>query len=84
MFPVQKYDTHIERIQAGIGASASVDDFYGQLQAVYSTMAVLDITEWLSRLQFIEFSQEEIDAAFHRHVPYASLSLCNEDSRFPP
>jgi hypothetical protein len=74
MFPVQKYDTHIERIQAAIGAGASVDDFFGQLQAIYSTMAVLDITEWLSDRRFIEFSQEEIDAAFHRHVPYANLA----------
>jgi len=74
MFPVEKYDTHIERIQAAIGADRPVADFFGQLQAVYSTMAVLEITELLSERQFIKFSEEEIDVAFHRHVPYANLA----------
>jgi hypothetical protein len=74
MFPVEKYDTHIERIQAAIGADRPVADFFGQLQAVYSTMAVLEITEFLSERQFIKFSEEEIDVAFHRHVPYANLA----------
>jgi hypothetical protein len=74
MFPVKKYDTHIERIQAAIGVNGPVADFFGQLQAVYSTMAVLEITELLSERQFIKFSEEEIDAAFHGYVPYAKLA----------
>jgi hypothetical protein len=74
MFPVEKYHTHIERIQTAIGVNGPVADFYGQLQAVYSTMAVLDITELLSKRQFINFSKEEIDAAFYKHVPYARLA----------
>lgn len=74
MFPVEKYYTHIERIRAAIGVNGPVADFFGQLQAVYSTMAVLEITELLSERQFIKFSEDQIDAAFHRHVPYANLS----------
>lgn len=74
MFPVEKYYTHIERIRAAIGVNGPVADFFGQLQAVYSTMAVLEITELLSERQFIKFSEEEIRAAFHRHVPYANLA----------
>jgi hypothetical protein len=74
MFPVEKYDTHIERIQSAIGVNGPVADFLGQLQAVYSTMAVLEITELLGRREFIKFSEEEINAAFQRHVPYANLA----------
>jgi len=74
MFPVEKYDTHIERIQSAIGVNGPVADFLGQLQAVYSTMAVLEITELLGRREFITFSEEEINAAFQRHVPYANLA----------
>ena len=74
MFPVEKYNTHIERIQAAIGVDGPVADFYGQLQAIYSTMAVFDITKLLSEQEFIKFNREEIDDAFYGHVPYANLA----------
>jgi hypothetical protein len=74
MFPAEKYNTHIERIQAAIGMSGPVADFYGQLQAIYSTMAVLEITNLLSEQQFIKFNREEIDNVFNEHVPYANLA----------
>jgi len=73
MFPAQKYQTHIERIMAAIGVDGPVAGFYGQLQAIYSTMAVFEITKSLSSPPaHIKFKQ--IDDAFYEHVPYASLA----------
>lgn len=71
---IEKVYTHIQRIERAVADPRGHGDFFTQIFATYSTVAILDIAKFLSGTENLKGSEQELSNWFGELVPFANLA----------